>query len=97
MGNTGVLLRAYIYARLLGAEGMTRVAEFATLNSNYLMTRLRDHGFDLAYTWATGVGAALLNNAGRPLPCPFIGEHICVDRLTRAGLNLLRPRRGSCR
>jgi len=49
MGNAGVLLRAYIYARLLGAEGMTRVAEFATLNSNYLMTRLREHGFDLAF------------------------------------------------
>jgi len=49
MGNAGVLLRAYIYARLLGAEGMTRVAEFATLNSNYLMARLRDEGFDLAF------------------------------------------------
>ena len=34
---------------LLGAEGMTRVAEFATLNSNYLMTRLREAGFDLAF------------------------------------------------
>jgi len=49
MGNAGVLLRAYVYARLLGAEGMTRVAEFATLNSNYLMTRLRAHGFDVAF------------------------------------------------
>ena len=49
MGNAGVLLRAYVYARLLGAEGMTRVAEFATLNSNYLMTRLREHGFDVAF------------------------------------------------
>jgi len=49
MGNAGVLLRAYVYARLLGAEGMTRVAEFATLNSNYLMARLREHGFDVAF------------------------------------------------
>ena len=49
MGNAGVLLRAYIYARLLGREGMTRVAEFATLNSNYLMTRLKAAGFDVAY------------------------------------------------
>ncbi len=48
-GNTGVLLRAYIYARMLGAEGMHRVAEFATLNANYLMARLRDAGFELAY------------------------------------------------
>ncbi len=28
-GNAGVLLRAYIYARMLGREGMARVAEFA--------------------------------------------------------------------
>lgn len=48
-GNMGVLLRAYIYARMLGAEGMHRVAEFATLNANYLMVRLREAGFDLAY------------------------------------------------
>ncbi|MDH4217131.1 MAG: aminomethyl-transferring glycine dehydrogenase subunit GcvPB, partial [Gallionella sp.] len=31
-GNIGILLRAYVYARMLGAEGMHRVAEFATLN-----------------------------------------------------------------
>ncbi len=49
MGNTGVLLRAYIYARMLGREGMPRVAEYATLNANYLMKRLQDVGFDLAY------------------------------------------------
>ena len=48
-GNAGVLLRAYIYARLLGKEGMLRVAEFATLNANYLMAQLRDAGFDLAF------------------------------------------------
>jgi glycine dehydrogenase (decarboxylating) beta subunit (EC 1.4.4.2) len=49
MGNAGVLLRAYIYARLLGREGMHRVAEFATLNANYLAARLRERGFDLAF------------------------------------------------
>ncbi|PWG62962.1 aminomethyl-transferring glycine dehydrogenase subunit GcvPB [Sediminicurvatus halobius] len=48
-GNMGVLLRAYVYARLLGREGMPRVAEFATLNANYLMTRLRAAGFQVAY------------------------------------------------
>jgi glycine dehydrogenase subunit 2 len=47
--NAGVLLRAYVYARMLGAEGMRRVAEFATLNANYLMTRLRAAGFEPAY------------------------------------------------
>ncbi|MFT4045301.1 MAG: aminomethyl-transferring glycine dehydrogenase subunit GcvPB [Solimonas sp.] len=49
MGNAGVLLRAYIYARLLGRDGMHRVAEFATLNANYLAARLAEKGFDLAF------------------------------------------------
>ncbi len=48
-GNAGVLLRAYIYARLLGREGMIRVAEYATLNANYLAEKLREAGFELAY------------------------------------------------
>ena len=49
MGNAGVLLRAYVYARLLGREGMHRVGEYATLNANYLMARLRERGFDAAF------------------------------------------------
>ena len=49
MGNAGVLLRAYVYARLLGRDGMIRVSEFATLNANYLMQRLVDSGFQLAF------------------------------------------------
>ena len=48
-GNAGVLLRAYIYARLLGRDGMRRVAEYATLNANYLAVRLAEKGFELAY------------------------------------------------
>ncbi|MES2216887.1 MAG: aminomethyl-transferring glycine dehydrogenase subunit GcvPB [Pseudomonadota bacterium] len=49
MGNAGILLRAYMYARLLGKQGMLRVAEFATLNANYLLARLRAAGFTPAY------------------------------------------------
>jgi glycine dehydrogenase subunit 2 len=49
MGNAGVLMRAYIYARMLGSEGMHRVADYATLNANYLMARLSAAGFDLAF------------------------------------------------
>jgi glycine dehydrogenase subunit 2 len=49
MGNAGVLLRAYVYMRMLGRDGMERVAEYATLNANYLMARLRDAGFELAF------------------------------------------------
>ncbi len=49
MGNAGVLLRAYVYARLLGREGMHRVAEFSTLNANYIMAELAKRGFDMAF------------------------------------------------
>ncbi len=49
MGNAGVLMRAYIYARLLGREGMRRVAEFATLNANYMMQCLKHNGIEMAY------------------------------------------------
>lgn len=48
-GNAGVNLRAYIYALMLGKEGMPRIAEFATLNANYLMKELEKSGFDLAF------------------------------------------------
>jgi glycine dehydrogenase subunit 2 len=48
-GNMGILLRAYVYARMLGAEGMPRVAEYATLNANYLLARLKEAGFQPAY------------------------------------------------
>ncbi len=49
MGNAGVLLRAFFYARTLGKEGMLRIGEYATLNANYLMCRLQAAGFTLAY------------------------------------------------
>jgi glycine dehydrogenase subunit 2 len=49
MGNSGVLLRAYIYMRMVGRDGMHRISEFATLNANYLQARLKDAGFSLAY------------------------------------------------
>lgn len=49
MGNAGIILRAYLYARLLGKEGLQRVSEFATLNANYLLTRLKSAGFTPAY------------------------------------------------
>ncbi len=49
MGNAGILLRAYIYMRLLGREGMTRVAEYSTLNANYMLARLSAAGFTPAF------------------------------------------------
>jgi glycine dehydrogenase subunit 2 len=49
MGNAGILLRAYIYARMLGREGMERVAEYATLNANYMLAELKREGFEIAF------------------------------------------------
>ncbi|MCK5718003.1 MAG: aminomethyl-transferring glycine dehydrogenase subunit GcvPB, partial [Thiomargarita sp.] len=48
-GNIGILLRAYVYMRLLGRDGMHRVADFATLNANYVQTCLEKSGFELAF------------------------------------------------
>jgi glycine dehydrogenase subunit 2 len=48
-GNAGILLRAYVYAKLLGREGMIRVSEYSTLNANYMMARLKQAGFHMAY------------------------------------------------
>jgi glycine dehydrogenase subunit 2 len=49
MGNAAIILRSYIYLRLLGKKGLPRVADFSTLNANYLMVRLRDAGFTISF------------------------------------------------
>ena len=41
-GNVGVLVRAYVYIRTLGKEGLERVSRMAILNANYLKARLSD-------------------------------------------------------
>ena len=35
--------------RMIGRDGMERIAEYATLNANYLMVKLRDAGLELAF------------------------------------------------
>ncbi len=49
MGNAGIILRAYVYLRLIGEENLSRIADFATLNANYLMARLKKCGFKLPF------------------------------------------------
>ena len=44
-----VQVRAYVYMRMIGKDGMKRIGEFATLNANYLEVRLREAGFELAF------------------------------------------------
>ncbi|AHH46009.1 glycine dehydrogenase subunit 2 [Francisella tularensis subsp. holarctica PHIT-FT049] len=48
-GNIGVLIRAYIYGAMLGGNGLTEASEIATLNANYMMARLKEEGFTIAY------------------------------------------------
>ena len=47
-GNFGILVRAYAYIRMLGADGLRAVSESAVLNANYLQERLR-HAYLLPY------------------------------------------------
>ncbi|TNF69857.1 MAG: glycine dehydrogenase subunit 2 [Gammaproteobacteria bacterium] len=49
-GNAGILLRAYIYIRMLGHNGLKRVSEMATLNANYMLKRLQEAGFNAAFS-----------------------------------------------
>ena len=41
-GQFGVMVRAFTYIRMLGPEGLRRVAEYAVLNANYLLSLLKD-------------------------------------------------------
>ena len=47
-GNFGVMVRAYVYIRMLGKEGLKRASENAIINANYLKQKLKDY-FDLPY------------------------------------------------
>jgi len=40
-GQFGVLVRAYTYIRMLGANGLRAAAEHAVLNANYLLSRVK--------------------------------------------------------
>ncbi|MBI4243448.1 MAG: aminomethyl-transferring glycine dehydrogenase subunit GcvPB [Planctomycetes bacterium] len=40
-GNTGNIIRGYVYIRSIGKEGLKRVAQMAVLNANYLLYKFR--------------------------------------------------------
>ncbi|MBN2689914.1 MAG: aminomethyl-transferring glycine dehydrogenase subunit GcvPB [Gammaproteobacteria bacterium] len=44
-GNVNVLLQAYIYLRMIGKQNLSRISEYAVLNSNYLMKKLAEIGY----------------------------------------------------
>jgi glycine dehydrogenase subunit 2 len=47
-GNFNVMVKAYTYIRLLGAEGLKKTSDMAVLNANYIKACLRPY-FDLPY------------------------------------------------
>jgi glycine dehydrogenase subunit 2 len=47
-GQFAAIVRAYVYIRMLGAEGVRQAAENAVLNANYIMAHLKDV-YDLPY------------------------------------------------
>ncbi len=49
MGNIGILIRAWAYARMLGRGGLRRVSDHATLAANYLLARLTAAGYEPAF------------------------------------------------
>jgi len=44
-GHFGVMVKAYVYIRMLGSRGLRKVSENAILNANYLMRSLEKHYF----------------------------------------------------
>ena len=42
-GNYGMFIRAYTYIRMLGPEGLRKVAENAVLNANYLKEKVKNY------------------------------------------------------
>jgi glycine dehydrogenase len=48
-GSASILLISYAYIRMLGRDGVRKATEYAILNANYMLARLKDH-FDILYT-----------------------------------------------
>lgn len=66
-GNTAILVRAFVYIRSLGLEGLNKASEDAILNANYLKEKLKSvfppasekacmHEFVLSGGWAKDFG-----------------------------------------
>ncbi len=48
-GNFAIMLRAYIYIKMQGPQGLRKISENAIINANYLMKKLIGH-FNIAHT-----------------------------------------------
>ncbi len=81
-GNFAVMVRAYVYIRMLGADGLQRISENAIINANYLMKKLEAyyhlpysgpamHEFVLSGKWQKNRGVKTLDIAKRLLDYGF--------------------------
>jgi glycine dehydrogenase subunit 2 len=75
-GQFGMMVRAYTYIRMHGPEGLRAISEYAVLNANYLLAKLRDtyhlpydrvcmHEFVLEGMWDDAPGVHALDIAKR--------------------------------
>ena len=48
-GSASILLISYAYIRMLGRDGVQSATQYAILNANYMLARLKEH-FDILYT-----------------------------------------------
>ena len=55
-GSASILLISYAYIRMLGADGVRKATDYAILNANYMLARLRDK-FEILYTNHNGLCA----------------------------------------
>ena len=62
-GNMGVLVRAYAYVTLHGADGLSEISELAALNANYLAALIADE-FPLAHPDAAPMHEFVASAAG---------------------------------
>ena len=51
-GNFGILVRAYVYIRMLGDDGLNAMARNAIINANYLKNKLKD-AYNIPFTEGT--------------------------------------------
>lgn len=81
-GHFGMLVRAYTYIAMHGAQGLRQVAEYAVLNANYIKARLKDiytipfdrlcmHEFVAEGQWEDAPGIRALDIAKRLMDYDF--------------------------
>jgi glycine dehydrogenase subunit 2 len=87
-GNFGVLVRAYAYLLLMGAEGLNEVTEAAVLNANYIMRKLHAvKGYELKFD-ASGPCKHEVVFSAEPLKRETgIGSHFVAKRLLDFGMH----------